>query len=124
MNIAVWIVQGLSGFVFLMAGAMKWMRTREQLIENNMGWAEDFSQNQVRLIGLAEILGALGLILPAATGIAPILTPLAAVGLALIQAGAFGTHSRRGEGQMQRMNIVLIVLLLFVAFGRFFIVPL
>ena len=73
----------------------------------------------IRLIGLAEILGAIGLVLPAAVHIAPILVPLAAVGLALVMAGAAAVHARRKEAPMVAMNAVLLVLAVFVAWGCF-----
>lgn len=125
MNIAVWIVQGILAFVFFMAGFMKISQPKETLIEKGMGYAEDFSAGQLRLIGILEVLGAIGLILPALTGILPILTPIAAVGLILTMTGAAFTHARRGgEIQMLVINIVLLALAFFVAYGRFLVVPL
>ena len=70
-----------------------------------------------------EILGAIGLILPAVTGILPWLTPVAATGLALTMVGAMITHGRRGEYSGIGVNLVLSVLALFVVYGRFVIVP-
>ena len=125
MNIAVWIVQGILAFVFFMAGFMKISQPKETLIEKGMGYAEDFSAGQLRLIGILEVSGAIGLILPALTGILPILTPIAAVGLILTMTGAAFTHARRGgEIQMLVINIVLLALAFFVAYGRFLVVPL
>ena len=120
MNIALWIVQGLIALMFLMAGAMKLTQPRERLLER-MTFVEDFPTSTVRLIGLVEVLGALGLILPAATGILPFLTPLAAVGLVIVQIGAFATHLRRSESPIG--NVVLALLITFIAVGRFMIVP-
>jgi len=122
MNIALWIVQGVLALAFLMAGGMKIMRSKEQLAAN-MAWVEDFSAAQVRGIGVLEILGALGLILPAAIGILPILTPLAGVGLALLMVGAALTHLRRSEANMIPVNVVLLLLAAFVAYGRFVLSP-
>ena len=65
------------------------------------------------------VLGAIGLIVPEATGIAPILTPIAALGLVAIQVGAIITHVRRKEAQVLPVNIVLLLMALFVAIGRF-----
>ena len=125
MNIAVWIVQGILAFVFFMAGFMKISQPKETLIEKGMGYAEDFSAGQLRMIGILEVSGAIGLILPALTGILPILTPIAAVGLILTMTGAAFTHARRGgEIQMLVTNIVLLALAFFVAYGRFLVVPL
>jgi predicted PurR-regulated permease PerM len=73
----------------------------------------------IRLISVAEILGALGLILPGVTGIAPILTPVAASGLAIIMIGAVITHARRKERRSAAMNLVLLILAVAVAIGRF-----
>ena len=116
MNIALWIVQGLLAFVFVMAGFMKISQPKDKVKEKGMAFVEDFSDGQIRLIGLLEILGAVGLILPGLTGILPVLTPIAAIGLALTMAGAAFTHIRRGgETQMFVTNLVLLALALFVA---------
>jgi DoxX-like protein len=88
-----------------------------------MGWVKDVGPRAVRLIGSLEILGAVGLILPAVTGIWPWLTLVAAAGLALTMVGAMITHGRRGEFSSIGVNLVLLVLALFVVFGRFVIVP-
>ena len=118
MNVALWIIQIVLAAAFLIAGTTKVLTPREKLRER-MAWVDDFSQTSVRLIGTAEILGALGLILPAATGIAPILTPFAAVGLIIIMIGAAITHVRRKEPAIVPVNIVLLVLAVIVAWGRF-----
>lgn len=98
MSIALWIVQSLAAIVFLMAGVMKATQPKEKLAETErMAWVERFSSGQLRTIGILEILGAIGLILPALTGILPWLTPVAAIGLALIMVGAIITHVRRGN---------------------------
>lgn len=118
MNIALWIVQALLAVAFLGAGAMKLTQPKEKLV-TSLAWAESFSPTAIKLIGAAEILGALGLVLPALTGIAPVLTPLAAVGLAVVMVGAIVTHGRRGETPMIAVNAVLLALAVFVAWGRF-----
>ncbi len=118
MNIALWVVQILLAVAFLGSGLMKLTQPKEK-IATSMAWAADFSPTAIKLIGLVEVLGALGLVLPAVTGIAPILTPLAAVGLALVMVGAAITHARRGETQMIAVNVVLLLLAAFVAWGRF-----
>lgn len=118
MNIFLWIVAGLLALGFLGAGAMKLSQPREKLAAS-MGWVEEFSAPMVKVIGGLEVLGALGLILPAATGIVPILTPLAAVGLALVMAGAILTHVRRKEYPVIGVNAVLLILAVVVAWGRF-----
>lgn len=118
MNAALWAVQVILAIIFMMAGAMKLMKTKAELAEK-MGWVEDFSQSTIRLIGGTEIMGAMGLILPALTGIAPILTPLAASGLAVVTIGATIVHARRGEIPLVAMNMMLAAMAIFVAWGRF-----
>jgi uncharacterized membrane protein YphA (DoxX/SURF4 family) len=120
MNIALWVVQGLLAAAFLMAGGMKMMQPKEKLSEK-MAWVEDFSPNTIRGIGLLEVLGAIGLILPWALVIVPALTGLAAIGLFLTMIGAAVTHLRRGETQMLMPNVVLGLLSAFVAYGRLFL---
>jgi len=97
MSTALWILNILLALAFLAAGAMKLTRTREALVAGGMAWAADFEITTVKLIGAAQVVGAVGLVVPLATGIAPILTPLAAAGLALIMIGACVVHIRRHE---------------------------
>lgn len=118
MNITLWIIAAVLAVVFFMAGLMKAMQPKEKLAAN-MGWVEDFSAGTVKFIGVVEMLGALGLILPAAFGIAPILTPLAATGLAITMVLAAVVHARRKESQMIVVNVVLLALAAFVAVMRF-----
>ncbi len=122
MNVAVWIVQGLLAAVFLMTGFLKVTQPIEKLLER-MAWVEDFSPGTVRLIGVVELLGAVGIVLPALTGILPWLTPLAAVGLAGDQVGAALTNRRRGEYRMIGINALLLAMAVFVAYGRFIALP-
>jgi uncharacterized membrane protein YphA (DoxX/SURF4 family) len=117
-NIVLWIVAGLLALGFLASGGMKVFRPKEALADN-MGWVEDFSVNMVKTIGALEILAAIGLILPAALDIAPILVPIAALGLVLIMIGAILTHVRRKEFQALPINVVLLLLAAFVVWGRF-----
>ncbi|GAB7038269.1 MULTISPECIES: DoxX family protein [Catenuloplanes] len=119
MNIVLWVIAALLAAAFLMAGAMKLIQPREKLIASGMGWAGDFPPAAVKAIGAVEVLGAIGLILPAVTGIAPVLVPLAATGLALTMAGAMVVHVRRGEFPALAPNVVLLVLAAVVAWGRF-----
>jgi len=119
MNLALWIVAIVLAVVFAASGLMKQFVPKDKLVTSGQGWAHDFSPTSIRLIGLAEILGAIGLVLPAAMHIAPILVSLAAVGLALVMAGAAAVHARRKEAPMVAMNAVLLVLAVFVAWGRF-----
>jgi uncharacterized membrane protein len=118
MNIVLWIVQSILAGMFVMAGIMKSTQPKEKLAEK-LPWVNDFSPATVRFIGVVELLGGLGLILPAATGIAPILTPLAATGLAVIMVLAAIVHVRRKEPSGVAFNVVLFALAAFVAWGRF-----
>jgi uncharacterized membrane protein YphA (DoxX/SURF4 family) len=118
MNMALWIVPIVLAVAFFGSGLLKLVRSKDQLVTSGFGWAEDFSPSTIRLIGVAEILGALGLILPGALHIAPILVPLAAIGLALVMVGAAVVHSRRKETPMIAINAVLLALALFVVWGR------
>ncbi len=120
MNVAVWIVSGLLAAMFLMAGAMKLTTTREKLdADPRMGWSAAFPMGTIRFIGATEVAGAAGLILPWAFNVAPVLTPLAGVGLAIIMGLAALTHLRRGEGQLTVTNLVFLALAVFVAVARF-----
>lgn len=117
-----WVVQVLVAAAFLVSGATKLSQPKEKLVKN-MAWVEDFSQQTVRLIGAVEVLGAIGIVVPALTGILPWLTPLAALGLVLTMIGAALTHLRRTEYGSIAMNAVLLVLAAFVVYGRFFVLP-
>src|SRR5215212_6990789 len=122
MGMALWVVQVLLAAAFLVSGATKLSQPREKLVKN-MAWVEDFSQPTVRLIGTLEVLGAIGVVVPALTGILPWLTPLAALGLVLTMARAALTYLRRTEYGGIAVNAVLFVLVAFVAYGRFFVLP-
>lgn len=120
MNIALWVVAGLLALAFIAAGLAKVSQPKEKLQQNpNMAWTEDFSGGMIKTIGALEVAAALGLVLPQATGIAQVLTPLAAVGLVLMMIGAAVTHLRRKESQAIVINVVLGALAAFVAVGRF-----
>lgn len=97
MSVALWIVNILLAAVFLAAGGAKVVRSRSDLVSAGMAWAGEVSDAGVRMIGLVEVLGAVGLVVPMATGVAPVLTPLAAVGLALVMLAATVFHVRREE---------------------------
>ena len=117
MNIVAWILQIVLAAAFLGAGGMKLARPKPALVGAGMGWAEPVADTNVKLIGAVEVIGAIGLIVPWLTGIAPVLTPLAAVGLALVMAGAVVVHVRRKEAFVP--PLVLGLLSLAVAVLRF-----
>jgi DoxX-like family len=120
MNLTLWIIAGLLAAGFLLAGTTKLFIPQEKLAKApGGGWVLDFSAGFVKAIGAVEILGAVGLILPALLGIAPILVPLAAVGLALIMVGAAIVNFRRQEFKHVLVNLTYLAVAAFVAGGRF-----
>jgi hypothetical protein len=118
-NIALWIIAGLLAAVFLASGVVKLIQPKEKLAASGMSFVEDFSAGAVKAIGALEILGAVGLILPAVLDIVPVLVPLAATGLVLLMVGAFITHLRGREAQGIVVTLILLALAVFVAWGRF-----
>ncbi|MEZ4733288.1 MAG: DoxX family protein [Caldilineaceae bacterium] len=117
MNLVLWIVQILLAAAFGMAGFTKLTQPLDAMAAM-MPWVTATPELLVRFIGLAEVAGALGLILPGLTKIQPRLTAYAALGLVLVMllAGAF--HASRGEFGNIPVNLVLLVLSAFVAYGR------
>jgi uncharacterized membrane protein YphA (DoxX/SURF4 family) len=118
MNVTLWILQAVLAAMFGLAGVMKSTQPKDKLAEK-LPWVKDFSPGVVKFIGFAELAAALGLILPAALDIAPVLTPLAATGLVLIMIGAIITHARRKEPQAIAFNAVLLIAAAVIAWGRF-----
>ena len=118
MNVFLWILQGILAALFLAAGVTKATRPREKLL-SQLPWVSDVSTPVVRLIGVAELAGALGLILPGAFDIATVLTPLAATGLAVIMVLAMGLHARRKEPQAIGFNAILLIVAAVIMWGRF-----
>jgi uncharacterized membrane protein YphA (DoxX/SURF4 family) len=122
MTLALWIVQILLALAFALSGFGKVSLPVEKVRER-MNWAKHVAPGVIRLIGSLEILGALGLILPKATGYLPWLTPVAAVGLVLTMMGAILTHVRLHEAKAVGVPVVLLLLALFIAVGYFVFVP-
>lgn len=117
MNIALWIIQVILAFIMIMAGGSKVFQFEK--FKEGMDWVTDKNRGLVTFIGISEVLGGIGLILPLALNIAPILTPIAAVGLAIIMLLAAIFHGMRKEYQAIIGNIVFLVLALLIAIGRF-----
>ena len=109
MAIAYWIVAALLGAFYLYAGGKKVVQSQEQLAPM-MGWVETIPMWLVRCIGVVEILGVIGLLLPPLTGVAPVVALVAAIGFAVLQVLATGVHLSRGEVKEIGLNIALIVL--------------
>lgn len=113
MNLALWIAAGVLAAVLVIAAINKLVIPQEKLASfPGGGWVEDFSPGALKAISTLEILGAVGLILPAVLGIAPVLVPLAATGAALLFAGAVIMRLRRGE------KVTIVVDLVYLALGR------
>ncbi|MGE0214854.1 DoxX family protein [Mycolicibacterium sp.] len=119
MNVALWITSGLLAAAYLAIGGMKLALSKDKLAQNpNMAAMAGYPQAFIKSLGAVEVAGALGLILPWATGIAPVLTPAAAIGLVLVQVGAAIFHGRRREYKQLPVNAVFLALAAFVAIGR------
>ncbi|HEX8600595.1 MAG TPA: DoxX family protein [Chloroflexia bacterium] len=125
MDIVLWVAQVLLALGFLIAGANHAFRYDQIKTQPGMSWVAAVPQPLMTFIGICEILGAVGVIVPALTGIWTWLTPLAALGLVLIMALAAGFHIRRGnETTNTIVNVVLPALAAFVAYGRWMVTPL
>lgn len=109
MIVAYWIVAGLLAVFYLYSGGKKIAQSREQLAPM-MGWVDTVPMPAVRAIGVVEVLGAAGLVLPPLTGIAPALAVAAAAGFVLLQIPAIALHLSRGEANVIGLNVVLLVL--------------
>lgn len=117
MDLALWVAQILLAVMYAMAGSMKTFQTAKA--QAQFSWAKDRSDRFVRFVGISELLGALGLIIPLVTGILPWLTVLAAAGLTLVQLLAiFTEHLPRKEYNVIPVNLVLIAISVFIVFGR------
>jgi uncharacterized membrane protein len=117
LNTALWIAQVFVALVVALTGAIKLLVNKEQLVRR-MHWAAAWPPGRIKLLGLAELAGAVGLVAPQWTGIAPLLTPLAALCLAVLMAGAVRTHQRLGEGFAPA--VIIGLLCVGIAAGRLF----
>lgn len=116
MNIALWIVQGLLAAGFVFSG---WMKAQTEKARAAWPWAKEMPTGLVVFIGLAELAGAIGLIVPEATGVAPVWTPVAATALAAVALLGGLFHLKRGETKEIGVNVFFLVLAVLVAIGRF-----
>jgi hypothetical protein len=117
---ALWSIAGVLAAAFLVAGSNKLLISRERLARApGGGWVLDFSPRFVKTLGALEILGAIGLIVPALLDIAPIMVPVAAVGLVLVMAGAVIVVYRRGEYKHVVVDLIYLSLAAFVMVARF-----
>jgi len=118
LHIMLWIAQVLLAAMFLMAGFMKLTQPIDTLSQS-LSWAAQVPEALVRFIGLAELLGAIGLVLPSLSRIKPKLTAWAAIGIAIIMLLATLFHISRGETAVIGMNIFIALLAGFISWGRF-----
>lgn len=120
MNILLWILQCLLALLFIFSGSMKFVMSVAQMNEQAPVFLPGIF---LHFIGVCEILGGIGLILPSALRIEPRLTPLAAAGLAIITAGATVITLKGPMKVMALLPLVTCLLCLFVAWGRWHIAP-
>ena len=119
LNIALWVAQACLCGLFLFAGIVKLTKTQRGMIDMGWAWAESIPLWFTRLVGIMELLGAIGVVLPAITQIMPFLAPLAAVGFVVLQVSAIALHASRGEASKTLwFNLVLLAASLFVVWGR------
>jgi uncharacterized membrane protein YphA (DoxX/SURF4 family) len=119
MNSLIWALQLILAVGFGASGVMKLAKTKAWLQANKQDWVDGFSQRTIKIVAALEVAGAIGLILPWALDILPILTPLAASGLGVTMVCAAVVHGRRKEFTLLALNIALLVLTIVVAWTRF-----
>ncbi len=117
MNVALWVVQGLLAFAFIFVGSLKAFAYEKYKAQSEKNGPSGITRGLAAFIGISEIAGGLGIVLPMATNIAPWLSLWAAVGLATIMLLAIGFHLRRRESPLPA--VVLFLLAVFVVYGRF-----
>jgi hypothetical protein len=118
MNAALWAGQIVLAVVFTFSGALKLVMSKERMLATGQTGVRDYSLPAIRMIAACELAGAAGLILPELIGRAFVLTPLAAIGLALVMIGAAVAHTRLSEPRNVAVNAVLFAICVFVAVGR------
>jgi len=124
-NLLLWIGQVLLALAFVGVGYTHTFTFEQASIRQGMGWMADVGRDRMRIIGILEILGAIGLVLPAATGVLPWLTPVAATALAVLMVLAAVLHLRRpDEGRNIVVNVILGAIAALIAYGRFVVDPL
>ena len=118
MNTALWLIQGLLAAFFIMPGAMKLVTPDDKMRERLKAGPEK-SLLPFRMLGMLEVLGSIGIILPYWTGILPILTPLSAVGFAIVMVGAVVVHAKQDDYKIMPVLGLVFVLSIVVAYYRF-----
>jgi hypothetical protein len=119
MNVFLWVLQGLLASVFAVSGAAKSTMSKPRLIASGQTGVTPFPLSLIRFTACCELLGALGMVLPRLTGVAPYLTPLAAAGFAVVMVAAIASHARLREPVNVTATSVLLLVALTVSAGRF-----
>ncbi|OLP01258.1 hypothetical protein BVU76_16525 [Mycolicibacterium porcinum] len=121
MHTALWIITIIAAAAYAAGGTTMLVLSRDRYrsIGKTQHWVDDFGAGHLKAIGVIKLVGALGLVLPVAVGIAPVLTPVAACGLALFMAGAATTRFRRSEWLYMAGDIVYLGVFVFLAWGWF-----
>ncbi|NVB82879.1 MAG: DoxX family protein [Kofleriaceae bacterium] len=118
MNIALWICQGVLVLAFVVSGTLKSTQSKPRMIATGQTGVQAYSLPFIRFIATCELFGVAGLILPTALGVLPVLTPVAAIGLAIIMIGAAHAHWVLREPRNVAVNAFLFTLCILVAWGR------
>ncbi|MFM6983175.1 MAG: DoxX family protein [Chitinophagaceae bacterium] len=117
MKKVLWILQVILAAMFLMAGSFKTFTPIAELAEK-MPWVTEYSEGMVRFVGVSELLGGLGIILPSLLRIKPILTTVAGFALGLVMILAAAYHISKGEFSSLPMNFILGGIAVYVAWAR------
>ncbi|MFI6424223.1 DoxX family protein [Promicromonospora sp. NPDC050880] len=124
MNLTLWIATGLLAAVALLGGTSKTFFPKARLDAHPASWTSRASTGFVKALGVLELLAAVGLVLPAVLDVAPVLVPVTAVCWVVLMVGAMITHGRLGQPRLVLLTAGYLALAAFVAWGRFFVVPL
>jgi uncharacterized membrane protein YphA (DoxX/SURF4 family) len=119
MNTILWLCQGVLALAFFYSGINKAVLSEQQLIAKGQTGVANLSTPVIRFIGISEVLGAVGIIVPLLTNICPVLTPVTAICFAVIMLLAAPIHYRLREPRNVATNLFLLALAVFVAWGRF-----
>lgn len=125
MNTVLWIIAGVAAAAFFIGGATQVLMPKKKYrsLATSQHWVDDFGSGHIKVIGTTKMIGALGLVLPAALGLVPLLVPLAACGLMLFMAGAATTRFRRSEWAFMVGDVAFLAVFAFLAWGRFDLQP-
>ena len=125
MNTALWIMAGVLAAAYLAGGTTLLLMPKERYrsLAASQQWVDDFTAGHLKAIGATKVVGAAGLVLPPALGVAPVLVPLAAGGLMLVMAGAATTRFRRSEWGAMAGDVLFIAAFALLAWGRFGVEP-